>query len=186
MYSFIIDTMGEFVLLQQQRVAKIKVPDMAKRYKEKTLHHSKIYTINYINSPKSLKSNSAYKMLHSLTVRNAHLCWIETAQWRSVCCCCVCGLLGAVLAVQPDSSRREGPVIPLCNTPGPEQPVAEQALQCCQGLMQGWGFFMDDSLAVLLKQTEVWRTFAITSSVKKTKIQQACQQKWMSPANRYL
>lgn len=30
MYSFIIDTMGEFVLLQQQRVAKIKVPDMAK------------------------------------------------------------------------------------------------------------------------------------------------------------
>ena len=74
MYSFIIDTMGEFVLLQQQRVAKIKVPDMAKRYKEKTLHHSKIYTINYINSPKSLNSNSAYKMLHSLTVRNAHLC----------------------------------------------------------------------------------------------------------------
>ena len=42
------------------------------------------------------------------------------------------GLQGAVLVVQSNSSRKEGPVLPLLHTQL-YQPVAEGAAQCCRG-----------------------------------------------------
>ena len=46
----------------------------------------------------------------------------------------LCMLLGAVLVVQSNSSRKEGPAIPLLH-----QSVAEGAAQCCESVLQGVG-----------------------------------------------
>ena len=48
-------------------------------------------------------------------------------------------LLGAVLVVKSDSSRKEGPAIPLLHTLGMYQSVAEGAAQCCESDLQGAG-----------------------------------------------
>ena len=48
-------------------------------------------------------------------------------------------LLGAVLIVQSDSSRKEGPVILLLHTIRVYQSVAEGAAQCCESDLQGVG-----------------------------------------------
>uniref|UniRef100_A0A0E9TA10 Uncharacterized protein n=1 Tax=Anguilla anguilla TaxID=7936 RepID=A0A0E9TA10_ANGAN len=42
----------------------------------------------------------------------------------------VCGLLGAVLIVKSDSSRKEGPAVSLLHAPRVKQPVTEGAAQC--------------------------------------------------------
>ena len=51
----------------------------------------------------------------------------------------LCGLLRPVLVVQSDSSRREGPAMPLLHTLGVYQSVAEGAAQCCESDLQGVG-----------------------------------------------
>ena len=48
-------------------------------------------------------------------------------------------LLGAVLIVESDSSRKEGPVIPLLHTLRVYQSVAEGAAQSCESDLQGGG-----------------------------------------------
>ena len=48
-------------------------------------------------------------------------------------------LLGAVLVVKSDSSRKEGPAIPLLNTLRVYQSVAEGAAQRCESGLQGAG-----------------------------------------------
>ena len=44
-----------------------------------------------------------------------------------------------MLVVQSDSSRRDGPAIPLLYTLEVYQPVAEGAAQCCESDLQGVG-----------------------------------------------
>ena len=44
-------------------------------------------------------------------------------------------LLGAVLVIQSNSSRKEGPAIAPFHTLGVKPPVTEGAAQCCQSLM---------------------------------------------------
>ena len=68
---------------------------------------------------------------------------LHSAEW---------GLLGAVLVVQSDISRKEGPALPLLHTLGVYQSVAEGAAQCCESDMQGWDSCTtsDDSLSIIL------------------------------------
>ncbi len=54
----------------------------------------------------------------------------------------MCGFLGAVLVVQSDSSRKEGPAESLLHALGVKQSVAEGALQCSQSLMRGVVVFL--------------------------------------------
>ena len=49
------------------------------------------------------------------------------------------GLPGAVLVVQSDSSRKEGPAIPLLHTLGVYYSIAEGAAQCRDSVLQGVG-----------------------------------------------
>lgn len=42
-----------------------------------------------------------------------------------------CGSLGAQLVVEPDSSWKEGPAVPLLHTPGVNQSLADAAVQSC-------------------------------------------------------
>ena len=48
-------------------------------------------------------------------------------------------LLGALLDVESDRCRKEGPVISFLHTLWVKQSVAEGALQCSQGVMHGVG-----------------------------------------------
>ena len=57
-------------------------------------------------------------------------CTVQSTGW---------GLYGAVLAVQSDSSRREGPAIPLLHTLRVDQSVAEGAARCWDSGLQGVG-----------------------------------------------
>ena len=57
-------------------------------------------------------------------------CTVQSTGW---------GLYGAVLVVQSDSSRKEGPAIPLLHTLRVYQSVAEGAAQCCESDLQGVG-----------------------------------------------
>ena len=48
-------------------------------------------------------------------------------------------LLGAVLVVKSDSSRKKGLAIPLLHTLGVYQSISEGAAQCCDSDLQGVG-----------------------------------------------
>ena len=49
------------------------------------------------------------------------------------------GLLRAVLVEQSDSSRKEGPVVPLLLTLGMKESVADGAAQCGNSILHGVG-----------------------------------------------
>lgn len=59
------------------------------------------------------------------------------AQFEVDLVCVSGGLPGAVLAVQSESSRKDGPVISLPHTLWVKQPVAEGAPQCFECPAQG-------------------------------------------------
>lgn len=51
----------------------------------------------------------------------------DTAQF----CFVICGLLGALLVIQSDSSRKDGPVVAHLHTFWMKQSAAEGASKCC-------------------------------------------------------
>ena len=63
-------------------------------------------------------------------------CWNEFVQSYCTVQSTGWGLYGAVLVVKSDSSRREGPVMPLLHTLRVDQSVAEGAAQCWDSDLQ--------------------------------------------------
>ena len=78
-----------------------------------------------------------------LTKTRNELCMqilFDSAQW---------GLLGAVLVVQSDSSRKEGPAIPFLHTLGVYQSVTEGAAHCWDSVLQGVGLLHQQRWALI-------------------------------------